>query len=145
MSSNLCELYAFAVSTAAYSDDMGALPGASEELEANENGMTVLFECVLGLSAKQGGRGGRGAPYWEDYRRDRVLKLAAGGELVRVEQREIYDPTVPKYYADPWGTPYYYRFRPESDEGKASYELWSFGADQQDDAISGGNDDVRWK
>ena len=137
------DIDAIGTGLSAYHSDHGIYPGASDPAEEDVNSFPALYENLCG-ERPPAGRGGRGAPY-VDLRMDDIIIIEdeEAGVYITAPKDDLFDPDVPKYYADPWGEPYVYRENKSKRERKDYmikrhlYDLWSVGPDSENEAYLG--------
>ncbi|MEM7166044.1 MAG: prepilin-type N-terminal cleavage/methylation domain-containing protein [Planctomycetota bacterium] len=142
------DISGFKLALAAYRDDEGIFPGHAQKWDEDDeyfNAFPDLFEAILGQPRSKGGKGGKNAPYWEDYKEDKVVVMVdpdnpSAGFQPPLERSDLNDVDVPKFYEDQFGNPYIYREndtkKPEPWMWKAgSYDLWSCGPDGKNDSM----------
>ena len=110
------DIQSFRVALSNYQSDEGIFPGHSLKWDGEDeffNAFPALFEGVLGQPRSEGGKGGRNAPYWADFKPENVVVMEdednpeAG--FRDASREEIFDTEVAKFYVDAFGHPYVYR------------------------------------
>ncbi len=136
------DLTSFENALQSYYSDYNQYPGYTEKAEEDANSFWDLYERLLGERPPDG-RAGKNAPYIDKYQKENVVVEMGLGEegegMFRPAERdELYDPSVKKYYWDPYGNPYIYRENLSKREkadwmiNRARYDLWSIGPNGKD-------------
>lgn len=147
------EVANFCQSIDMYYTDEKTYPGrAQKQIDSDTNQFPVLYNRLLG-DPQPRGPGGRHSPYLL-LTNDRVVVEDAGWDEDADEAQDRWtpasrgeraNPKVKKYYLDPWGNPYIYRWN--KGRGSGSYDFYSLGPDGEDQTVLGGdpsglNDDI---
>jgi len=124
-----------------YVTDEAAYPGMElPKIREDENYFPKLFSALFG-DRKPNGPGGRSAPYTK-LTEDKVRVYDEDlDDYVKPTRDQLKNAKIPKYMADPWGNPFFYR--PNKGRKSESFmhntqgaDLYSFGPNGEDDTTT---------
>lgn len=131
-----------------YHSDMAFYPAFNKECDDDEveefNAFPELFEALCGEKPPEG-RGGKNSPYVELKAESIMVEDEDARPLgySPADSDEYYDPDIPKYYIDPFGSPYIYRENASKRKRRdwmikrSSFDLWSAGPNGKNEACYG--------